>query len=145
MASWAPPGHVLVALGSLLGALWALPWISPPLSKYVLYVFAHFICLFLRFCAFPRVSGCFRALGVILDARGALLGVLGALLDALGALLGALGALLDALGALFERAWGALGAMLGLACKKSRKIKRYPKFWLQLGRKMKTKIIENRC
>ena len=57
---------------------------------------------------FSRVFGGFCALGVILDARGALLGILGSILAALGTLLGALGALLAALGALL----GALGALL---------------------------------
>ena len=71
-------------------------------------VFLRIFVLFAWFCMFSRVFGGFCALGVILDARGALLGILGSILAAFGTLLGALGALLAALGALL----GALGALL---------------------------------
>ena len=40
---------LLDTLGGLLGPL---PWISPPLSKYVLYVFAHFYAFFQGFARF---------------------------------------------------------------------------------------------
>ena len=95
---WAYVGAIF-ALGRFLGAALDVP----PLKQVRFVCFCSFLCIFSGFCAFPRVFGCFRALGAILDARGALLGVLGALLDALGALLGPLGALLDALGALLGR------------------------------------------
>ena len=90
--------------------------------------------VFARFWAFPYVFRCFVAFGAILAARGTLLDVLGTLLDALGGLLGALGTLLGALGALLGRSWGALEAMLGLSCKKTRKKQNKTEILMQLGR-----------
>ena len=86
------PGHVIIMCSLVL-----------------LCMFCVFLRIFVRFCMVLHVFGGFCALGVILDARGALLGILGSILAALGTLLGALGALLAALGALL----GALGALLG--------------------------------
>ena len=77
-------------------------------SLVLLCMFCVFLRIFVRFCMVLHVFGGFCALGVILDARGALLGILGSILAAFGTLLGALGALLAALGALL----GALGPLL---------------------------------
>ena len=121
--------------------------------------FVYVLCVFAHFCAVLHDFSCFSVFLVVFVLLGRSWALVGhswafsgrswPLLGRSWALLGRSWQLLGRSWALSGRSWEALVAILSLSCKNlqktSKKSKKAPKFWTQLGRQNGAKIIKNRC